>query len=214
MVGPYRLSELGFALPAGAHVLPPEAVRALEGATALLQAAEEKAAGIVADAEKVYADERERGYREGLATARLEAFERLIGESATLDNALRAAEPELARLVFGCVRKLVDGFDDRTKAEATVRGALKQMRREKRAELRVAPSQYAEFSASIGGIVAQFPELELVDVVEDAGLEAPRVVVETAIGRVDGDLGDNLAALEVALRRVIADAEAPEVPAS
>ncbi len=49
------------------------------------------------------------------------------------------------RLVLACVRKLVDGFDDRAKAEATVRSALKQMRREKRAELRVAPSLWRPF---------------------------------------------------------------------
>lgn len=209
MVGPYRLGRLDFTLPAGAHVLPPEMVRALEGATALLEAAEDKAAAIIADAERVHREERERGHREGLAAARLDAFERLIGESAGLDAALQALEPELTLLVLGSVAKLVDGFDERAKAEATVRSALKQMRREKRAELRVAPSQYAYFSESVASITAQFPELDLLDVVEDAGLVAPRVIVETPIGRVDGDLGDNIAGLERALRRVVGADEAP-----
>jgi type III secretion protein L len=207
MVGHYRLSEFGFDLPAGAHIVAPETVRAVEGATALIEAAEAKAAGIIKDAEQAYQDERERGYRDGLAKARLESFERLVGESATLDAELHRVEGELSRLVLACVRKLVDGFDDRAKAEATVRSALKQMRREKRAELRVAPSQYGHFNEAIGAITAQFPEVELIDVVEDAGLEAPRVIIETGIGRVDGDLGGNIAELEAILRRVVAGEE-------
>lgn len=201
MVGYYRLKEMGFRLASGAHILPREAFEPVEAATALVDEAQTVAAGIVEDARRIYEQERERGYREGLAMARLEAAGRLLEEGALLDRKLAEIEGGLTEIVVAGVRRLVHGFDDSEKAAILVRAALRQMRREKKAELRVSPQQYEEMRAAIGGIVADFPEVELVDVVEDATLAPPQVIVETGIGRVEGDLGRNLDELERAIRR-------------
>ena len=211
MVAYYRLSELGYRLPAGAHVLAPEALAPLDEATRLLADAEAKAAAIVADAEAAHARECARGYEEGLARARLEALERLLQETDLLDQKLRAAERDLADLVAAGVRKLIDGFDDVARAEAVVRGALKQMRREKKAELRVSPAQVLHFRAAVGDIVKEFPEIDLVDVVEDPALAPPQVVVETSIGRVEGDFGRRLDEL-IDLIRLSAGRRAADEP--
>jgi len=80
-----------------------------------------------------------------------------------------------------------------------VREALKQMRREKKAELRVAPEQYAELRDRIEDIRKDFPEIQLIDVVEDPALKPPQIVVETSIGRVEGDLGRHIEELERAI---------------
>src|SRR5690606_6224672 len=127
-----------------------------------------------------------------------------IGESALLDRKLAEIESGLVEIVVASVRRLIHGFDDREKAISLVRAALKQMRREKKAELRVSPEQYQEMRAAIGEIIRDFPEIELVDVVEDATLVSPQIIVETGIGRVEGDLGRNLDALEETLRDVAA----------
>ncbi|WP_187371582.1 type III secretion system stator protein SctL [Methylobacterium oryzihabitans] len=204
MDGPYRLSELGYRLPAGAHVLAPEALAPVEAATGLLREAEARAAGIVASAQAAYDEERRRGYADGLAQARLDAVERLLRESAALDAGLRDLEGELGRLVASCLRKLVAGFDDHARAEAAVRAALRQMRRERRPELRVAPAQFPAFKAGIAAIAAEFPEIEFVDVVEDAGLVPPQVVVEGRIGRVEADLDAALDDVEALIRGAVA----------
>jgi type III secretion protein L len=196
----YRLKELGYRLPAGAHILAKQDFAPIEDATRLLDDADTKAAEIVAAAEAAFQAERERGYQEGLAQGRLEAVERLLQESSTLDAKLREVERDLAGVVAACVRRLIDSFDDAARAEAIVRGALKQMRREKKAELRVSPAQVAHFKTVIGEMLKEFPEIELVDVVEDATLTAPQVILETSIGRVAGDFGARLAELENAIR--------------
>lgn len=200
MVGYYRLKELGYRLPAGTHILSKEEFAPIAQATALLADAEARAAAIVAESEAAYQRECARGYEDGMAKARLEAAERLLEESGILDAKLREIERDLAQVVTTCVRKLVDTFDDITRAEATVRGALKQMRREKKAELRVSSEQLAHFRAAIGDIIKDFPEVELVDVIEDTSLVAPQVILETSIGRVEGDFGRRLAELEEILR--------------
>jgi type III secretion protein L len=109
-------------------------------------------------------------------------------------------ERDLAAVVAASVRKLIDTFDDATRAEAVVRGALRQMRREKKAELRVSTEQLAHFRDAIGAIIKEFPEVELVDVIEDTSLTAPQVVLETSIGRVEGDFGQRLKELDEILR--------------
>ncbi len=200
MAGYYQLKELGFRLEAGIHLLPRRMVGAMDEASALVEAARRQATEIVADAEQAFAREKARGYEEGRAQAGREAAARLLDENALLDLRLREIEDELAGIVIACVRKLVQGFGDDEQAASLVRAALVQMRREKRAELRVAPAQYAAMREGIGRIVADFPEVELVDVVEDATLSPPRIVLETAIGRVEGDLGRDLEALERIVR--------------
>lgn len=208
MVGYYRLKELGFRLAAGAHVVRRAAFEPVEAAAEIVAEAERKAASIVAGAEAAHAAERARGYEDGLAMARIEAAERLLGESAALDRRLAGVEHELVDIVAASVRRLIDDFDDRTKAETLVRTALRQMRREKRAELRVSPAQFGEMRQSIDRIVADFPEVDLVDIVEDDTLSAPQIIVETAIGRVEGDLGRSLDEL-VAILHATASAAAP-----
>jgi type III secretion protein L len=198
----YRLKEIGYQLPAGCHIVPREMTQPLEEATRIVEDAEATAKEIVAAAEEAYRRECARGYEDGLEKARLADIERLLGETGTLDAALRDVEDDLIRIVISAVRKLTQEFDDIRKAEAVVRNALGQMRREKKAELRVAPGQYNEFREAISGIAGDFPEIDLVDVVEDASLAPPQVIVETSIGRVEGEFGRSLDELEAIILRL------------
>ena len=209
MDGYYRIGELGLSLASGPFVIPADRFEAVDGATRLLQDAEAKAKDIIAAAEQAYRDEQKRGYEDGLTEARLGAAERLLSENRALEIGLQNLEHDLSRVVMSCVRKLVDGFNDSEKAEALVRAALKQMRQEKRAELRVAPALSAHFKGMIGDLIKEFPEVELVDVVEDHTLEGSHIIVETSIGRVDGNIGQRLTDLDVIIHRAHASAAEP-----
>jgi type III secretion protein L len=66
------------------------------------------------------------------------------------------------------------------------------MRRERRPVLRVSPAKYEHFRERVGTIASDYPEIEFIDVVEDPSLAAPQIVVESSIGRVDGNLGDRV----------------------
>lgn len=199
----YRIGELGFGLAEGVQILSPEAFSPIAGATLLVEEGRAQARAIVADAETRREEERRRGYAEGLAQGRLEAVERTLREARTLDRRLEALEQDLTDIVMMSMRKLIDGFDDAARAEAVVRGALKQMRREKKAELRVAPAQLAHFRTAVEGIRNDFPGFDLIEIVEDATLAPSSVVVETAVGRVEGDLASRVDALEAIVRGLL-----------
>lgn len=203
-MGPYyRLNPLGFRLPAGTHVIKRADFETVGAGEALLSEAEKRAADILAGAEAAFEAERQRGFEEGMALARIEAANRLLRENQLLDARLCAIEAGLADMVIAAVRRLIEDFDDRAKAEALVRTALGRMRREKRAELRVSPAQLQDMKAAIDSITAEFPEVQLVDVVEDESLTAPNIILETAVGRVDGDLGRTIRELEAAIRAAV-----------
>ncbi len=210
MAGIYRLDTFGFKLASGAYVLKAADLARLAEAEGIIVAAEARAREIIASAEDVFKSEAERGFQKGLTDAQFAAVDRLIAESGALDRALADLQQDLNAIVAASVRKLIDGFDDQAKVEAVVKNALKQMRREKRLQVRVSPSQSGRLKAAANAIKEEFPEIELIDVVEDSTLDAPRIIVESAVGRIDGNIGDRLDDLDALIRgaaqRVAAEA--------
>lgn len=204
MVASFRLTAFGHRLPSGMQVLAPETLGAITGADGLLRDAEHRAAEIRAQAEAEAVAACAQGYADGMARARIEAVERLLREGAALDAGLRAAEAGLVAVVAEALRKLASGFDDIARIEAVVRGALRQMRREKRAELRVASMHHAALRERAGAILAEFPEVELLDVVDDPGLAPTAIVLESSIGRVEASFEGGLADLDAMIRAALA----------
>lgn len=201
MVGPYRLKEFALRLPEGAGLLAVEDLAPVARASELLAEAEARAAAIVAEARAVFEAEKRRGFEEGLAEARREALQMLIAESRELDAAIRSVDRDLTDIVVSAVRKIVEDFDDVTKAEAVVRTGLRKMRKARRAELQVPRALAPHFRERIGAIVAEFPDCDHVDVVESDELSGSDVVLETAIGRVEGDLAVAADEVEEIVRR-------------
>lgn len=203
MVSYYRLKEFGFHLPETAHILHATEIEPLEAATHLIQEAETKAARIIEDAHHVYDQERLRGYKEGAEEARVTALQKLMEDNHALDVALAALEYDLEKLVMTCVKKIIDGFDRISLAQSVVRSGLRQMRREKRVQLRVSSEHYPFFHKESEKLKEGFPEIELIDVVEDPMLNAPQVILESSIGRIEGDIPQRLEDMEHIVTRIL-----------
>ena len=192
MVAYYRLKELNARLEGGARIISAREFETIGAATEILSAADARAEAIAEEAERAFEAEKKRGYQEGLRKAEMDSVVRLASEQRALDEALCEIESELISLVESCVRKLVASFQDTARAEAAVRQALGTMRRERRAELRAPPALFGYFRETVEAIRADFPEIELIDVVEDESLDLDQVIVESAIGRVDAHLGQRM----------------------
>lgn len=188
----YRLKQLDLALPAGSHILPQGEAAGLHEAAGILETAEAEASRIRGEAKAVYEAERARGYAEGIGKAELDTAARLIAETELLGRRLSDVESKLAELVIGCVRRIMEGFSDDEKARSFVRSALKRMRQESRVELRVPPAKVKEARASAANLVDEFPEIDLIDVVEDNSLEPRKLILESPLGRIAIDLDGGL----------------------
>ncbi len=200
----YRFKDLGFKPPAGASVIKARDAKMLGDADALLNDAQRTANEIIENAKVHFETERARGFKEGCAAAELDAVDRLVSEHRQLDRKLGEVEADLAQLVSTCVRKILSSFSDTELAEDVVRNALTEMRRENKVQIRLPQALMAAFQSRVTGLVEAYPEIELIDLIEDASLTPPNVIVESFIGRIECDLGKRLEALDAVIARVAA----------
>ena len=200
----YRLNDFGFKFASGAHILPRVASDALEEANKLIAAAKANAEDIIGTAESFREEEKKRGYAEGRELAFAEAVRLMFEESKILVSAIANVEKDLTTLVVSCVRKIIENADCVTQADAAIRYALDKMRREKRVEFRAAPAVYPALRDKIEQIKSEFPEIELIDVMEDCSFDGSRVVVSSSLGAIDCDTVSSLDVLEKIIRSAVA----------
>lgn len=196
----FPLSALGLAVDAPEGVIRARDADTMAEAGLILTRARAEAERIGIEAAEAYQAEQRRGHAEGLAEAARQAAAQRLQDQARLDDALDGLESELADLVLGAVRQILRSFDNETLAREVVRSALAAMRSEKRAQLHVAPGAYAEVKSALSEVMADYPEIELVDVITDPDLVAPNLRLESSLGVVDFALDNTLADL----RRLLA----------
>ena len=192
----YRLKTFGHGLAAPSGVVKSETLEELGQAGDILAEAERKAAQLIAEAQEVYESEKRRGHAEGRAAADAERAVRMIEDVGRLDARLADLEGELGGVVFACVRQIIAGFEDEALAEQVARSALSSMRSEQRGQLYVSTAALKHTREALPKILKDFPEIELIDVIEDAELQAPDVRLESAMGVVTFVLDDTLSALQ------------------
>ncbi|MEI2384485.1 hypothetical protein [Breoghania sp. JC706] len=201
----YDLRTLEHAVSSGDGVLKAREMVPLDEARGIVLAARQHAHDIRRDAEEHHRAERERGYREGRQAAEEDALSRLLAEAAHLDTRLRHLEADLAELVKSCVRKIISTFDDLRLAEEAAAGALRKMRHERQIQIHVAPGLAAAFAPVATRLETLFPEAKTIDLIEDAALIAPNIIVESRIGRIECDLGDQIDRMEAIIDAAVAN---------
>ncbi|PTW56648.1 flagellar biosynthesis/type III secretory pathway protein FliH [Breoghania corrubedonensis] len=192
----YDLRTLDHAISAGNGVVKARDMAPLDEARNLVLAAQRQAEEIRRDARAQYEAEKERGYREGRQAAQEEALSRLLVEQAFLDTRLVDLEADFAELIKSCVRKVISTFDDMTLAEAAASSALRKMRREAQIQIYLPTSLVEAFIPVSNRLEMLFPEVKTIDLIEDAALTAPSIIVESRIGRIECELGDKIAEIE------------------
>jgi type III secretion protein L len=198
----FTLRPLGLAFDGTDGILPAETAESLNEASLILARAREQAAAIIADAEAARDEERRLGYAAGLAEAQAQSAAWLHDARQDLERRLDAMQTELADVVVQSVKRIVHSFDDRHIALETVRSALASLRSEKRLQLFVAPSAEVAVREALPAFKADYPEIELIDVIADPALSTPDVRLESELGVVTSILDDTLAQLGRLLRGV------------
>lgn len=195
MAGLYRLQGFGHGIETENGVVKASTMARLGQAGDILAEAERQAAELRAEAQRVYESEKRRGHAEGRAEADAERAVRMIEDTARVDARLADLESELGGVVFACVRQIIQGFEDEKLAEQVARSALASMRSEARGQLHVSTEALKSTRKSLAKLLKDFPEIEMVDLIEDPDLRAPNVRLESAMGVVTFVLDDALDAL-------------------
>lgn len=201
----YDLRTLDHAVSRGNGILKAKDMAQLDQARGLILAAEQQAEEIRQKAQEHYEAEKERGYQEGHRAAEEAALSRILSEQIYLDGKLNDLEADLADLIKSCVRKLVSTFDDFALAEAAATSALSKMRNEKQIQFYLPPGLMEAFSEVSIRLEALFPETKAIELIEDATLEAPDIIVESRIGRIECGFGANIDAIYTIIDAVVAN---------
>lgn len=199
MGGIYVIKEFGGRVSRGTKIIKAEEFQFVEEASSLIEQAKVQAKEIVAQARLHYEEEKQRGYRDGFREAQKEALQRLIREHKRVDDFLRGIADDLVSVVVTSVRRLIGHLDEETLVESLSKLVLSQMRREKSIELHVPPRHSRAIKKKIKAILAEFPGVDLIDVVDDPALEGSNVIAKSQIGCVEGFLEDYLPVLEESL---------------
>ncbi|MPM23309.1 Yop proteins translocation protein L [bioreactor metagenome] len=187
----------------GQRIVRADDVAAWGDAQALLASARQQADAIVARAEAELEAERQRGYEEGLAEARMEQAEKMIDTvSRTIDYFARVEE-DMVGLVMAAVRKIIDDFDEADRVHIVVKNALSVVRNQKQMTLRLHPQQVDVVRARVNDLLAAYPGVGYLDIVGDGRLTKESCILESEIGLVEASIDSQIKALEGAFHKVL-----------
>jgi type III secretion protein L len=195
-------------LKPGVHLFPPEKkvikaddYLAYANGREIIENAEAQAREIVAEAERVYEREKERGYQDGLLEANLRASEHMIDTVSNTVNYFANVEDQMVQLVLQALRKVVGDMDEAELIRRIVHHALNVVRNQKQVTLRVAPDQVEELRSGINTIIADYPSINFVEVVADGRLRKGGCILESDIGIIDASIEVQLEAFRRSMTR-------------
>ena len=168
----------------------------------IIAAAETEAAQIRAEAKEAYAAERKRGYDDGIAAGKAEI---LMQKLNLLDESVRymeSIELKISEIVMKALMKCVAEIGDTELVVQIVKKSMQAVvRNQRQITLKVNPAMVSVVKGRLQEILADFPSLSYIDVVEDAHLDATACVVETEAGLVEASVDGQLAAIEKSIRK-------------
>lgn len=185
---------------AGARVTADEAALVAR-AEEVMAAAEAEAAETRRAAQAAYAEEKARGYADGLDAGKAEI---LMQKLNLVDESVRymeSIEDKVAEIVMKALRKCVAEIGDAALVVQIVKKAMQAVvRNQRQITVKVNPAMVAAVKARVKELLAEFPSLAYVDVAEDPHLGAAACVVETEAGLVEASVEGQIAAIEKSIR--------------
>ena len=191
-----------FTLRSSGRLVKADEVAAARSAAETLAAAEAEAARIREEAKAAFEAEKKRGYDEGMAQGKMEIAEKkleMLDESVAW---MESVEARMADIVMKALHKCVAEIGDRELVVQVVRKVMSAViRTQKQVTLKVAPEMGPVVKERLSQILADYPTVEHVDVVEDERLKGPACMIETEAGVADGSVESQLAAIERSIKK-------------
>lgn len=181
-------------------------------ATEIIAAAEAEAARIREEAKAAFEEEKKKGYEKGLADGKLEISMQKLDLVDSSVAFMESVEDKMADVVLKALRSCVVEIGDKEMVINIVRKTLAAViRTQRQVTLKVAPEMAAVVRERIQAIIADYPTVTSVDVVEDSRLKGPACLLETEAGVADASVETQLAAIERSLKRHMSSSQGDSV---
>ena len=196
------LKQKSFEVGTDGEIVKADEAATLAEAEAIIAAARKEAELIHDDALKAAAEERKRGYEQGLADGKAEI---LMQKLDLLDESIaymQSVEDKMAAIVMNALRKCVDEIGDKELVVQIVKKAMHAVvRNQKEITIKVAPDMVEVVRARLNEILSRFPGLGFAEVTEDPKLSGTACVVETESGKVEASIEVQLSAIERSIQK-------------
>ncbi|MBQ8114131.1 MAG: HrpE/YscL family type III secretion apparatus protein [Kiritimatiellae bacterium] len=206
------IEKKDFSLAADRRLVKASDVATVKTSEEIISAAEAEAARIREEAKAAFAGEKKRGYEEGLQAGKMEiAMQKLelVDQSVAF---MESVEGKMADVVMKALRSCVVEIGDKEMVINIVRKTLAAViRTQRQVTLKVAPEMAAVVRERIQAIIADYPTVTSVDVVEDSRLKGPACLLETEAGVADASVETQLAAIERSLKRHMSSSQGDSV---
>ena len=169
-------------------------------AEAILEDANRQADKILADARRMYKEEKARGRADGVAEAQGEVAAQILNVVSRSVDYLAGAEAEVARIVMTCLRKILGDFSEEELVIREARAALQMVRNEPRVTLRVSTDVETEVRERIGDVLSGNGDVSFLEVVGDERIGLGGCRLESEAGVVDASIEQQLEVLEDVLK--------------
>jgi type III secretion protein L len=196
------LKKREFELSSSERLVKASDVRSVCEAQAIIAAAEAEAARLIEGAKAAYEEERRKGYQKGLEDVKAEVAQRKVALAEESAAFMESVEEKMGEIVMKALRKCVDEIGEKDLVIQIVRKVMRAVvRNQRQITLRVAPDKVETVKGRLSDVMADYPHLDEVDVLEDGRLKGTECVVETAAGIADASIETQLAAVEESIRR-------------
>ena len=155
----------------------------------------------LSETQRIHAAEGARGYAEGRDAGAKEASLLLLRTREEVDRHLASLEPQLARLAFDIVRRVLGEFDDAELVSRAARTALTEFREAKAVTIRVHPSAAQHLQNALFDIFVGDDAGPAITIEADARLETRSCILSTDVAVVDASIETQLAAIAEAASR-------------
>lgn len=200
----FRLSADTVLPPAGARIIKAADAARLVEANAILDDARERAAAIVREAERAFAQRKAEGYAQGLEEGRAEHAEKLMETAMASVSFIEGMERTLVDVIGEALRKIVGDMDAEERIVLVVRNALNGLRGHQSITLRVAPDDEPAVRRDLAALLdAGGRDNGFLRLVADPRVLRGGCLLESELGVVDAGVETQLRALENVLKAQI-----------
>ncbi|MCF0253242.1 MAG: HrpE/YscL family type III secretion apparatus protein [Duodenibacillus sp.] len=168
-------------------------------ATAIIDAARQRAADIEARAEADYQVRFDAGYADGLEAGKMENAEKMMETVLASVEFIENIEKTVVSVVTQSIRKIIGELDDETRIKSIVSQALTNVRGQQQVTVRVCPSDEPYVAKALAAMTSG----SFLKIVADGRLDKNSCILESDLGVIDASLETQLKALEHAFSEQI-----------
>ncbi|MDR2419952.1 MAG: HrpE/YscL family type III secretion apparatus protein [Puniceicoccales bacterium] len=167
----------------------------------LLQKAKESCDKMLKEAAQRFKQEESRGHAEGLENAKAEIAQKLIELTQRQEEAWAQLEQGMGKVTVQALERVLGEMDSGEVTVRIVKNALKAVRGQKQATLKVSAADATAVRERLDEILRVNGEVKYLDIVADSHLAHGTCFLETEYGVIDASLETQLAAIQAAMEK-------------